>query len=262
MSLTLYSVRMRASVDEVHLSGAERLVDGRLENMVSELIWQALTSYALPDKINISVDVVDPASVTCLSALDIKSVSSSSCKEALAISREILTENGTSTEATEQAFSLLMSGPSPEGNNMRGAVIMDAVTGGRMEPDISRGVRVSRMDYTEGARLLLEMRLKECGIYHRRVIDAVAIATKVADAKESIAELCWSDNPEYTTGYVASKKSGYVRITNIKEKESLRGGRVFFVRHEGLKDIAGYINYLEREPVIIDRIGDVKGVGG
>jgi len=31
---------------------------------------------------------------------------------------------------------------------------------------------------------------------------------------------------------------------------------------EGLKDIAGYINYLEREPVIIDRIGDVKGVGG
>ena len=53
----------------------------------------------------------------------------------------------------------------------------------------------------------LRERLRELGIFHRRVIDAIAIASKVADKNETIAELCWSDDTEYTTGYVASKKA-------------------------------------------------------
>jgi len=94
-------------------------------------------------------------------------------------------------------------------------------------------------------------RLKEDGIFHRRVMDALAIATKVTDRRETVAELCWSDDPEYTTGYVASLKSGYIRITNMKEKGNPAGGRVFFVIRQGL-NLEEYIHYLERQPLIID----------
>jgi len=87
-------------------------------------------------------------------------------------------------------------------------------------------------------------------------MDALAIATKVADRKESVAELCWSDDPAYTTGYVASRKSGYIRITNMKKKGNPAGGRVFFVNLQGL-NLEEYIHYLEKQPVIIDRVDGI-----
>ena len=62
---------------------------------------------------------------------------------------------------------------------MRGAIIMDAAGGERMEPDSSRGVRVSRVDYSVDLRNALEERLRELGIFHRRVIDALVIESMI-----------------------------------------------------------------------------------
>jgi 6-carboxyhexanoate--CoA ligase len=73
-----------------------------------------------------------------------------------------------------------------------------------------------------------------------------------------IAELCISDDPHYTTGYIASNQFGYVRIPCIKQSGRKIGGRVFFIQ-EG-SDIDKMIWYLERTPVIIDRIGTYKGI--
>ena len=156
----------------------------------------------------------------------------------------------------ENAVNLLKSGPAPGGNNMRGAIIMDYLTGKRIEPDLRRGVRVSKIDYSNEARQLIKKELQRHDIFHERVIDAAAIATKVCSRNETIAELCWSDNPEYTTGYVASEKHGYVRITNMKEKGSTKGGRIFFVNTAGLL-LEEYIMFLEKQPVIINKIGQV-----
>lgn len=252
---------MHASLKSVHVSGAERLLKGdHIEGVLTDLICRALTSYAMPDEISLTVDSVDPDSVTCIKSLGVRTMTSSSCEEALRVAKEVLESNGIPSIVIKRAFDLLRSDPAicvaPEGANMRGAVIMDAFTGERMEPDMKRGVRVSRIDYTEDARLILEKGLRSCGIYHKRVMDALAIATKVSNRREAMAELCWSDNPDYTTGYVASRGSGYVRITNMKERGSLRGGRVFFINPEGM-DLNQYINHLERQPVMIDRIGDI-----
>ena len=249
---------MRASLRKTHVSGAERLIDGAcLKEALEEMIRRALASYAPPDEIRISADAVLPDSITCIRSLDVKTQTSSTMDEAHRIAKEILGANGISSVAVENALRLLRSGPTPEGTNMRGAMIIDALTGERMEPDIRRGVRVSRIDYTEEARILLKNRLNELGIYHERVMDALAIASKVIHRNETVAELCWSDHPDYTTGYVASKGSGYVRLSSMKEEGSLRGGRAFFVDAKDLH-LGSYIHYLERQPVIIDRIGDIS----
>lgn len=248
---------MRASAWNTHLSGAERLLgEDHVGAVLPDLIRRALSSYMTPEEISITIDCVVPEAVSFLRSLDVKTVISSSCEEALDFSKWILESNGISPEVAGKAIDLLCAGPTPEGTNMRGAILMDALTGERLEPDIRRGVRVSRIDYTEDARKALTICLKDCGIYHGRVADALAVATKVACRAETIAELCWSDNPDYTTGYVASRESGYVRITNMKEKGSFRGGRVFFVNPRGL-EISQYIDYLERRPVIINKIGKI-----
>lgn len=250
---------MRASLRKAHVSGAERLIDGAcLKEGLEEMIRRALASYAPPDEIRISADTVLPDSITCIRSLDVKTRTSSTIDEAHRIAREILGANGVSPAAIENALRLLRSGPTPEGTNMRGAMIIDALTGERMEPDIRRGVRVSRVDYTEEARMLLKNRFNEFGIYHERVMDALAIASKVTHRNETVAELCWSDNPDYTTGYVASKENGYVRLSPMKEEGCLRGGRAFFVESKDLH-LGSYIHYLERQPVIINRIGEISG---
>ena len=246
---------MRSSLNEAHIAGAERLVDGEFVHVLPELMLQAISSYKIPDKIIISVDAIEPSSVIYTRSLDIKTIESSSPEDSAKISADMLNENGVSDAAIEKAFYLLRTGPSPAGRNMRGAIIMDAATGERMEPDSYRGVRVSRVDYSVDLRNALEERLRELGIFHRRVIDALAIASKITDRKENIAELCRSDDPEYTTGYVASKKSGYVRLANMKEKGNPIGGRVFFVNRQDL-NLEEYIYYLEKQPVIIDRPGE------
>ena len=240
---------MRSSLNERHLSGAERLVDEDAVQVIPELMLQAISSYKLPDRIIFTVDAIASSSVTYTVPLDIRTINSSLPEEAAKISADILNNNGVSPIAIEKAFYLLRTGPAPDNRNMRGAIIMNSDTGERMEPDSSRGVRVSRADYTYDERHSLIKRLTEEGIFHRRVMDALAIATKVAGRRESVAELCWSDDPEYTTGYVASRTGGYMRITNMKKKGNPAGGRVFFVNRQGL-NLGEYIHYLEKNAVL------------
>lgn len=249
---------MRASLHKTHVSGSERLIeDSCLRETLEEMIRRALASYALPDEIRIATDTVLPGSISCIRSLDVETRLYPTIAAAHGSAREILGSNGISSAAIETAFRLIESGPTPEGNNMRGAMIIDSFTGERIEPDMRRGIRVSRIDYTEEARILLINLLNEFGICHERIPDALAIASKVVHKNETVAELCWSDNPNYTTGYVASKKSGYVRLSPMKEEGSMRGGRAFFVDPEDL-NLEQYIYYLEQHPVIIDRIGCIN----
>ena len=217
---------MRAVSNNIHVSGSERILyEANLEKVFLGLISRALSSYTPPETIHINVEPIEPESIKYTQSLDIKTITSPSCEDAGKTAKGILGSTGIKTGVIENAINLLNFGPAPEGNNMRGAIIMDYFTGNRIEPDLRRGVRVSRIDYSEEARQLIKKELQRHDIFHERVIDAVAIATKVCSRNETIAELCWSDNPEYTTGYVASEKNGYVRITNMKTKGLTKGGR-------------------------------------
>jgi 6-carboxyhexanoate--CoA ligase len=140
---------------------------------------------------------------------------------------------------------------------MRGATLITAEKGGRLEPDRQRGIRVSRHGITKPALKELSSKLSKYDINTDTVQEALILASKVSSCKHVIAELCVSDDPDYTTGYVASRDFGYVRIPHIKNKGSKSGGRAFFVK-EGI-DIGNVIEYLERMPVMISKVSSCKG---
>ncbi len=90
------------------------------------------------------------------------------------------------------------------------------------------------------------------------VKEALILASKVAACRQVTAELCVSDDPEYTTGYVSSGRHGYVRIPHIKKKGEKKGGRVFFLEEDA--DIGSVIGFLEKTPVIINSLSPCYGV--
>jgi 6-carboxyhexanoate--CoA ligase len=140
---------------------------------------------------------------------------------------------------------------------MRGAMLVDAVSGERLEPDRVRGVRVSRMDLTAAAERELRERLRKAGLDNPHVREALVLAAKVLGTPGMIAELCWSDDPDYTAGYVCSAERGYVRFPHLKPQGDPLGGRVFFLC-PGL-DPQALIDYLERSALLFDEVGAVNG---
>jgi 6-carboxyhexanoate--CoA ligase len=95
------------------------------------------------------------------------------------------------------------------------------------------------MDYTGN---------KETEKNHRK--EALCLASKVAGCPFIVAELCMSDDPDYTTGYFASRERGYIRLTAIKEKGDPRGGRIFLF-DGSQEDVLSCMRYLEETPVLV-----------
>jgi 6-carboxyhexanoate--CoA ligase len=78
----------------------------------------------------------------------------------------------------------------------------------------------------------------------------------VLHAPGIVAELCWSDDPDYVTGYVADPTHGYQRISRMKAAGDGYGGRALFVRPE-VWDAAAFVGYLEQHPVLFDAPGAI-----
>jgi 6-carboxyhexanoate--CoA ligase len=261
MGSSLYSVRMRATYQSQHLAGAERIVTAAA---VSETT-AALTSRAMShvngaaDEVYCSVERIDPAIVRYEKLPDIFTHQMDDWQEGRQLACCLLSRAGVQEDTAARAVQLLANGAGPEGSVMRGAVIMDATTGERLERDPSRGVRVSRMDLAPECRSKLERELISVGLDHHRVLEALVLAGKVLNAPGIVAELCWSDNPDYTTGYVAALHGGYQRISALKPVGNSLGSRVFFVDPTAVA-IDELIDYLECQPVLFDGLGDRRTI--
>ncbi len=250
-----YSVRMHASGGSKHLSGAERLITtAALDGAVSELVNRAMNKALIPDRITVTIDCLGSARPRFLKALDVTVMGAEDCQAARMSASGVLKETGVSSKSIGLALELLIHGAAPSGQNMRGAVIMNAQTGERLEPDKERGVRASRFDWGPEADHLIRKELAGHGLSHFRTREALALATKVAYGPGVVAELCWSDDPDYTAGYVASRSGGYVRFPFLKQEGDARGGRVIFIDHQ-MNDIGILIDYLQNEAILIDNIG-------
>lgn len=239
----LYSVRMRAAQGGPHekgghhISGAERIV--KLEEVGT--IAQSLADRALhhskgtADFINITVDLIPPEKITYIDCLKVEEYKTGSISESHQLATELLQGPNISEEAVHKAISLLKS----LDKSMRGAMLVDAITGVRLDTG-NRGVRVSHMDSFDSHALGDNEHMRE----------ALVLASKVQSANGIVGELCWSDDPDYTVGYVACN-GVYHRLPNMKELGSNIGGRVFFVRSD--IDSESVIEYLERTPVLVQR---------
>ena len=251
MQEELFSVRMRAAEGGshedggFHISGGETLVAKRsLEAAVQELLQKALLhSRGDADFIQIVMERIAPCDILRVPPLPVTTAAADHVQEGRLYAMRYLQTLCISEQAARKGIELLASQ-----TNLRGAAIMSASSGERLDEGL-RGIRATRMGWTEEGYKQWASRHT---IASPRVAEALALATKVAHAPFVLAELCWSDDPEYATGYISSLMEGYVRIPHLKEKGDFSGGRVFYVSDDvRLEEL---IVYLEKTPILIDDI--------
>ena len=243
----------KTKIKEIHISGAEGIYrKPEIQKILKQYIERALNHpRGKADKIVITIEEIREKPKT-ISALPLVTVENLSPIEGGKIARKLLQSERISRVAVDRAFELIKK------DGMRGAAIITAEKGKRLEPDAERGMRVSKLGITNLALKELSTRLSKKGINNETVKDALILASKVLSCDHVVAELCVSDDPNYTTGYVASKDLGYIRIPHIKRNGSKSGGRAFFVK-EGT-NVRDIIEYLERRPVIIGKVSLCRGI--
>lgn len=237
----LYNLRMRADRTEhgrsIHISGAERICQEKiLPDLAHDLCRRALLhSRGKPDHLHITANVLDAQNILHLPALPVTSYEEKDVESGLARVQALLASLGIDVGC--QLPSLLA-----QAREKRGALLVDAHSFTRLEKDPERGVRASCMDFQGTYRSVSQ---KE------HFLEALILASKVAHAPGICAELCVSDDPDYVTGYVASRSLGYCRISPLKPMGSPYGGRLFFYNGE-MSDLEDCVRFLETQPVLID----------
>lgn len=229
---------MRASKnndkENLHIGGAESIVDEEnLLNIINSLASRGLNhSRGQADFVNIKINKVKEEEIINIKALKTKTVEVNTKEEGLETMEKLLHSMG--IESGKKVIDLLVNT-----KNMRGAIILNILTLERMEDDLDKGVRVTNMDFASRRDISNKNHFKE----------ALCLATKTLNAKAIIGEVCISDDPDYVTGYLANKKE-YIRITKLKERGDLKGGRVFLYDPR-LDTIENTIDYLENQLVIV-----------
>lgn len=258
MTKELYSIRMRAARGGQHISGAERLTGPEgIEELAAALVRRALEhEKGRPDTLHLAVDAVAPEALRTGRLPDLRTLRVTDFRQGRAAARQLLIEAGVSPEAVSCAMGPLAAGAATGGGSMRGAMLVDAASGERLEADSDRGVRASRMDLSPEAEAELRHRLARQGLDNPHVREALVLAGKVLAAPGLVAELCWSDDPGYVAGYVAAPQLGYVRLTRLKPAGEERGGRAFFVRRPEC-DLQQLIAFLEEVPMLFTEIGQI-----
>lgn len=232
---TLFSIKMRASRAGRHVSGAERIcTPSDVPAISAQLTRRALEHpRGVPDDITVSVRAVDD--VRYVPALEVRDVDASDVAEAHELIRDILRNAGYALAC----FDALLAA-----RDMRGALILDAHTGARLDGTGARGARATCMDAAPNLP----------GFEHDSTAknparEALVLASKVAAAPGIVAELCISDAPNYTTGYVATG-GVYFRIPHCKTPGSELGGRAFLYAGEP-DELPATLEFLQNTPVLV-----------
>lgn len=243
--MKLYSLKMRASNSEdgieKHISGAEKIVtEGSLLMYLRALLNRALYhSKGNADFINIKIEEIEKEDILYLDSLPVSTIHVDHHQEGVQKIVDTLKKMDIAN-ATEIIKKL------KETFNMHGAILLDADTLERLEPDQVRGIQATYMDADNSA-------LQENKEVKNHYNEAIVLATKVAYAPNIIGEICISDDPNYVTGYVASKKIGYVRITKLKEMGSQDGGRIFLYRGAH-SEVQSCLDYMARQKVLVRNV--------
>ena len=236
----LFAVKMRAARAGEHISGAERIVPADdIPALVSALAERALHhAKGAPDEIHLKAE--EAGEIVHLEALPVSTHVTQTPEEGRAVAARLLAGAGiTRIDEIMARFA--------ETYAMRGAMLLDADTLERLEPDPARGVRATYMDAVYNGQ---DARCPSGASVKNHFAEAVVLATKVANAPGIVGEICVSDDPDYVTGYVATKEIGYCRITTIKAKGDPCGGRIFLYRgpREGVVET---IEYLQKQCVLV-----------
>ncbi len=236
----LYSVKMRASRGGEHTSGAERIVPAKSVPKTAALLAARALGHpkGTPDFVNVKIES-QPSGMLRLKSLAVATHETKTAAEGRALAARLLADAGISRiDEIMARFS--------ETHSLRGAMLLDADTLERLEPDRRRGVRATYMDDASSLE-------KGTAGVKNHYAEAIVLATKVQNAPGIVAEICVSDDPDYVTGYVATREIGYRRITVLKEAGDPNGGRIFLYR--GPRDgVAKTVEFLEKTPVLVEDV--------
>ncbi|WP_293447396.1 6-carboxyhexanoate--CoA ligase [Persephonella sp.] len=242
--MKLFSVKLRASKDGKHISGAERITPYEKIKTVIDQLYDRLSRKEF-DSINIKIDILKEQPLLVEKTLPVVNMNFKNHREANKWAIQIIQkQTGLSEEKIKQLIDLIHFGASPDRENMRGAMIVD-LRGNRLEKNRSRGVRTTDVDYLDREKIIRKLKEK---CFTERTADALALTTKNMLYPDIIAEYCISDEPDYLTGYVSTKEA-YYRLTPLKEKGNEKGGRIYFVKNGA--DIDKIYRFLEEKPVLI-----------
>jgi 6-carboxyhexanoate--CoA ligase len=228
---------MRAEKGGRHISGAERIVSaGGVQEALRGLTERAMTHpNGEPDSLSLTVNAIS-GEIARIPALPVTEAGTCSPAEARLVLEEELARLGVDGARVLDLFYSL--------RGMRGAVLLQRDTLERLESDAARGLRASCMDYSRNDG-------GNDGGAKNHFREALCLASKVTAHPLIVAELCMSDDPDYTTGYFASRERGYVRLTGLKEKGDPKGGRIFLFSG-GAGDVGECMEYLEKSPVLVE----------
>jgi 6-carboxyhexanoate--CoA ligase len=242
---------MRSVKGSAHVSGAEGIYEkSDVSNIVKEYTQRAMThDKGRADKIHLAVEELKEIPKK-ISSLPLSTINTRNTEAAKKAAFKILLSVGIKERAIEEAFKAL-----DVGITMRGAMVMD-IEGVRLEPDLLRGVRVTRMGISKKVAADLSRKLGRLGLNNNTVKEALILASKVHKFRMVLGELCISDDPNYTTGYIATRTHGYIRLPRIKKRGVPYGGRAFFITGGEVKDL---IKYLQHTPVLINDIKPCTG---
>lgn len=241
----LFSIKMRASKEESgaakHISGAEKILsEKQVYQCVDSLIERGLHhDKGEADFLNIKLEKVSEDKILYLDALEVTTIEVENYKEGLQEIDKFLQEiNAPGLDKImpyiEQTYA------------MRGAMLLDVKNLVRLEPDKQRGIRATYMDQDRSGS-------SKISNFKNHYEEAIVLATKVVNCPGIIGEICISDDPDYLTGYVASKEAGYRRITKLKEKGSENGGRIFLFDSDKATP-AEAIDFLQKQVVIVKNV--------
>lgn len=232
-----------------HLSGAERLVPrDEAEQAATELIRRAVSLGVDPDHIQVTFERVPASGIRRAKCLPVTTVTARDPLSARASAEQTLMAAGVSEAAIEAGFRYILVGP-PSGHAAHGALLMHPRNGDLLNDPSASGIRASHFDYAPECRDEISATLDGAGLGHSRTSEALALATKVV-ATGLLAELCWSDDPNYKAGYVSSRLHGYVRFPNFKPDGAV-GGRIFFYDGD-LGSVESCIRRLKTDDLLIE----------
>ena len=245
--MRLYSIKMRSSktIDNLteHISGAESISsEENLEKVVNLLIKRALNhSKGKSDFINIKVEEINKEELIYIEPLPVTTINVEHYLEGFNVVKKILTDIGIDENKSVGIVNLIRSI-----SNMRGAMLLDINTLQRLEEDKDKGIRATYMDFEGNNTETLSKSIEQ----NAHFLEALALASKVVNCNQIIGEICYSDDPNYTAGYIASKKHGYVRITKLKGIGDTKGGRIFLY-DSSLSNKNKCIDYIQNKKTVI-----------
>ncbi|MDN5188446.1 6-carboxyhexanoate--CoA ligase [Staphylococcus aureus] len=222
----MYSIKMRSSNQDVHISGAETICEfDKIEQTVQRFYNKGFFhENGQPDFLNIKIQkIMEP--IQQIKALQI-------IEDDKANLQHLTQECGVTEQALNQGMTYIKNE-----TVYTGAIILSAISGKCLDSFGQRGIRATHFSFED---------INNKGDLNERVTDALAIASCINAHPYVKGELCVSDDLTYTTGYFASAKIGYHRLFDIKTVNTRYGGRIIFV--DDCIDLNHYISFLESTP--------------